>query len=126
MIHLRPATPDDDAFLLGLRNDPELLTFGDSQAPAGPSWLIGHLDVVWAPIGFIRRDIKSDGVVEVSIALLKEMRGRGHGPEALRALPGKLRARVRTDNPASQRAFEKAGFKAVRVTTEHVYYEGGG
>ena len=129
MILLRPATPDDDAFLLGMRNDPELMAFGDSRQPAGPSWLNGHLDViidhVYAPVGFLRRDIMSDGAVEVSIALLKEMRGRGIGTEALREVTktGKIRARVKTNNPASRRAFEKAGFHAVRVDTEHVFYE---
>ena len=123
MILLRPATPDDDAFLLGMRNDPELMAFGDSRQPAGPSWLNGQLDVIYAPVGFVRRDITSDGAVEVSIALLASARGRGVGPAALTQLRGKLRARVKTNNPASQRAFEKAGFHAVRVDPEHVFYE---
>lgn len=132
MILLSPATPNDDAFLLGMRNDPELMAFGDSQQRAGPSWLNGHLDVIYAPVGFVRRDIHADGSVEVSIAILRGMRGRGIGPEALRTLlatrtaSGPLRARVKTSNPASQRAFEKAGFKATRATTEHIIYEVGG
>ena len=129
MIFLRPATPDDDGFLLGMRNDPELMAFGDSRQPAGPSWLNGHLDVIYAPVGFLRRDVMPDGAVEVSIALLASARGRGIGPEALRRTrvdrptPFTLQARVKTNNHASQRAFEKAGFRAVRVDPEHVFYE---
>lgn len=119
MILLRPPQTDADrAWLLALRNDPEIMAYGDSQ-PATEAWLQGDLQVIYAPVGFIRRDAKPEGV-EYSIALIKEARGRGIGTEAITQEladerwkaggPRRVFARIKGDNVASARAFLKAGF----------------
>jgi len=71
------------------------------------------------PVGVLRFDVEGD-VAEISIFLDPKLVGRGYGSAMLREgatwarrnLVGVaiLRAKVKPDNPASSRAFEKAGF----------------
>jgi UDP-2,4-diacetamido-2,4,6-trideoxy-beta-L-altropyranose hydrolase len=75
-------------------------------------------DEAGSPLGQLRIDLHGE-YAEVHLSLAAPHRGRGIGPAALReayALMSSLApdaivvARVRPENPASLRAFEKAGF----------------
>lgn len=71
------------------------------------------------PVGVVRFDIEGDGA-EVSIYLVPQAMGRGHGGPLLLAAEDwlrreqpavtTLRAHVREDNPPSQRLFESTGY----------------
>lgn len=132
-IQLRPARLDDMAKVFRWRNAPEVraASFTDAEIawPAHENWfrqtlanaschlLIGECED--EPVGVIRFDVAAkEG--EISIYLVSGGSGRGVGTALLRAatawvarhLPGLRRivARVRPQNIASQKAFEKAGF----------------
>lgn len=72
-------------------------------------------------IAQVRFDLNDDGEAEVNVAVTENFRGKGRGSEILRRLSqkflenfpkiGAIRAFVKPDNPASRRAFEKAGYK---------------
>ncbi len=132
MLTLRAATSGDAALLLAWRNDPEAIRFSVSGAGVTPEehakWLARRLadpgTHLWiaeergTPVGQVRVDVEG-GTGTVSIAVAPGERGRGLGTAALRAMAGEvesdpavltLRALVHTDNPASGRAFELAGF----------------
>jgi RimJ/RimL family protein N-acetyltransferase len=132
VLTLRAATLDDEALLLGWRNDPEAIRFSVSGQGVNPdehaTWLARRLadpaTHLWiaeergAPVGQVRVDVEG-GTGTVSIAVAPGERGRGLGTAALRAMVAlvesdpavlTLRALVHTDNPASARAFELAGF----------------
>ena len=73
------------------------------------------------PAGQVRFDIDTVGRAEVDISIAAEYRGRGYGAEALRLASTRLFldtgstqvvAHIRSDNGASVRSFEKAGFVA--------------
>lgn len=101
-------------FVLALRNDPEIIAQGVSGVTVGPEWLeTGRFFVIYEPAGYMRVD---GG--EVSIALAKDARSQGVGPKALRRLremcPG-VTAKVKKENGASIRAFQKAGFDEVGI-----------
>lgn len=143
---LRAATSGDEAMLLGWRNDPEAIRFsvtGQGVRPAEHSaWLARRLGDpnthLWiaeergAPVGQVRVDVEGD-TGTVSIAVAPGERGRGVGTAALRAMvreverdPAvrRLRALVRTDNRASVRAFELAGFERLgRLEGEFIVLE---
>jgi RimJ/RimL family protein N-acetyltransferase len=131
-LSLRPATSGDAALLLGWRNDPEAIRFSVSRLGVTPGehaeWLARRLadpaTHLWiaeergTPVGQVRVDVEG-GTGTVSIAVAPGVRGRGLGTASLRAMvtlverdPSvvTLRALVHTDNPASARAFELAGF----------------
>jgi len=137
---LRAATESDSDRLLGWRNDPDAITFSISRRPVGRTehqrWLAWRLAEpaarLWIaeqaghPVGQVRVDVE-DGVGTVSIAVAPEHRGRGLGTailEALNAEAGRdgairrLRALVHPENPASLRAFTRAGYQA-RQNPEH-------
>jgi RimJ/RimL family protein N-acetyltransferase len=130
---LRAATSGDEALLLGWRNDPDAVRFSVSGRGVTPAehatWLQRRLadpdTDLWiaeergTPVGQVRVDVEG-GVGTVSIAVAPGERGRGVGTAALRAMVGEfeadpavltLRALVHTENPASVRAFELAGFR---------------
>lgn len=129
---IRPATLDDEALLLGWRNDPEAVRYsvtGRTVTPAEhATWLARHLGDpgthLWIveergnPVGQVRVAAEA-GTGTVSIAIAPGERGRGLGSAALRAMVleverhhavSTLRALVHSGNPASLRAFELAGF----------------
>ena len=72
-----------------------------------------------------------DAVLEVGYGLAPSARGHGYGAEALRALLGAVlelgvktvRADTTSDNVASQRTLERAGFRIVRCDEQGHYFE---
>jgi RimJ/RimL family protein N-acetyltransferase len=132
---LRPATGQDSSRLLEWRNDPDAVRFSITRravtAAEHKRWLAASLedtDVhLWiaeqagVPVGQIRVDMDR-GTGLVSIAVAPEHRGRGLAAVILNAMVAevgrsgavrKLRAHVDPDNPASLRAFNKAGFRSL-------------
>jgi UDP-2,4-diacetamido-2,4,6-trideoxy-beta-L-altropyranose hydrolase len=78
-------------------------------------------DAQGRPVGQIRFDLGEDATAVISVAVAPDQRGRGYGAaaiaqacELLRVRHGALtvRAYIRLDNIASQRAFSRAGFSA--------------
>lgn len=135
-MNLRPATMDDARFLYDLRREPGYASqcFGPPPASfdAHKAWLRDWLYMFpgLRPLLIVEEDGRAVGMVrlsparpaEVSIALVPEARGKGLCPQVLRAVAAghpHLCARVKPDNEASLRAFEKAGFR--RVAVEMVY-----
>lgn len=127
-IELRPAMTDDGPFLMDLRNSPMVIAAGDSGRRADASWLDGAIDVVWAPVGYVRFDRNDDGSLQVSIALSREARKQGIGTAALEqaklryAKRYPLKASVKLNNKASIRAFEKAGYHEDERSSTHVTF----
>jgi RimJ/RimL family protein N-acetyltransferase len=133
-IRLRRAGVGDARAVFRWRNAPETRRFSFTTRPIAWSehlrWfgetlrrpdrrlLIGERG--GRAIGVLRYDT-AGGSAEVSVYLVPGLGGRGLGPALLRAgsawvrryLPGVtwIRASIRRDNPGSQRAFEKAGFR---------------
>ena len=136
-IGLRPAEPEDEAFLLQVRNDPEIVALGSSQRFVGAKehadWfrktikrddgllLFVELEGHAQPIGYVRLDVDRTCDAEISVVILGPWRGRSIGTRAIRsavemafaAWPAVVRilAYVRSDNEASKRSFAKAGFR---------------
>jgi RimJ/RimL family protein N-acetyltransferase len=134
---LRPADPSDEGRLLEWRNEPTSraasLTEGEVSPEDHKRWYARKLaDPSSAlfivmdgdePVGQIRLDRIANDVAEVSIGLAPEARGRGIGRRALvlAALEAESRlgvttisARIKSENVASLRSFEAAGFREVR------------
>lgn len=138
---LRPANEDDEALLLEWRNDPETRRQSLQQAPVTTAeharWLRERLarrsecriyvaEVDGAPVGQARVDRVGDDRGEISVALSAASRGRGLGraliAKASQAAVADLGVRtvtaiVKSQNAASLRAFEAAGYRDP-VTTE--------
>ena len=136
MITLRSAREADAELLLGWANDPVTRAAGFHRRPIDAAtharWLSERLadprsrlfiglDEHDRPVGQVRLDAGPDGRAEVSISVAHEARGRGVGLELLRAgleagrADGSLRvdvyvARIRPQNVASIRLFERVGF----------------
>jgi UDP-2,4-diacetamido-2,4,6-trideoxy-beta-L-altropyranose hydrolase len=131
-IRLRPATAADCALTFGWANDPEVraasffsrpitedehrIWYAESLAGARVLY-IAELRAV--PIGLARLDPLPDNRAEVGLTIAAPYRGRGLAVRVLDTLCrtavdrgcADLVARVRTDNPRSRRAFERAGFR---------------
>jgi CMP-N-acetylneuraminic acid synthetase/RimJ/RimL family protein N-acetyltransferase len=134
-VTLRPACREDAVALWRWRNDPgtRRASFEQDKIPLARHrrWFaeaLGRSDrriyVVRADgvdAGMVRIDVRGrEGTVSVNLAT--DRRGQGLGSAALRAMAAeafgrlglrRLLARVKTDNPASRRAFERAGFAPV-------------
>jgi len=132
-VSLRPVTAADARRLWELRNEETVrrVSFGPEPIPFDrhQRWLAARLTEAAAPmfmidtpdtgdVGYVRFDAV-EGELHVSVALAPEARGRGLGPEALRAAMHAVRARglrrpvlalVRRDNARSLGAFLRAGF----------------
>jgi UDP-2,4-diacetamido-2,4,6-trideoxy-beta-L-altropyranose hydrolase len=131
-VTLRPATKDDAALLLDWRNDSEAIRFSVSGHGVNPAehreWLSARLNDpsthLWIAeqggdaVGQVRVDVQ-DGTGTVSVAIAASQRGRGFGSAVLQAMvlemerngdTGRLRALAHSENTASIRAFERAGF----------------
>lgn len=129
---LRPATSDDAARLLEWRNDADVVRFSLTGRPVPPidhdAWLAARLarpdarlwiaEEAGEPVGQVRVDLEREAGT-VSIAVAPSHRGRGVGTGMLGALllamkddaeVRTLLATVHTENAASLRAFERAGF----------------
>jgi RimJ/RimL family protein N-acetyltransferase len=124
--------------LLAWRNESAAVRFSATGRPVTAAeherWFArvrGHQSgtTIWiiedngTPVGQVRVDVE-DGVGVVSIAIAVEHRGRGIGPNALRAMVAAvtalggvqvLRALAHPDNSPSLRAFEVAGFHRTAV-----------
>jgi RimJ/RimL family protein N-acetyltransferase len=137
-IALRTVEDGDSALLLEWRNESAAVRFSASGRPVTTAeherWFArvrGDQSgtTIWiveddgTPVGQVRVDVE-DGVGVVSIAIAVEHRGRGIGPNALRAMVDAvtaqggvqlLRALAHPDNSRSLRAFELAGFHSTTV-----------
>jgi RimJ/RimL family protein N-acetyltransferase len=132
VVTLRPADERDGDRILAWRNERDAVVNSESGTavaeadhrrwfgarlddPATKLW-IGEVDDV--PIGMVRVDVRS-GVGTVSVAVDGSRRGEGVGSRLLGALVDELRgdvqvtaleARIRPENVASIKAFERNGF----------------
>jgi len=141
MIELRPATSADADQLLDWVNTPDslagkLATSAPIDHPTHLAWLARRLadpeTRLWViecdhlPIGQLRAEWRA-GAWEIDIFLAPIARGSGHAGRALFAglaqLGNVARARVRHSNVASQRLFERAGFRRTATMPEHIVYE---
>lgn len=128
----RVATAADEDRLLAWRNAPDAVAMSASASPVAPAdhrrWfervLTGGPTRIWiaeedgAAVGQVRVDVRT-GVGEVSVTVAPEARGRGIAGFLLAELERRLAAdvqvhrltaRVRPDNEASVRVFDRAGF----------------
>lgn len=133
-MQLRPAATDDCERLLEWANDPETRAASFHPEPIPPTvhrgWFEASLrgarrlyvierDGIAA--GVARLDSINAQEAEVSLTVAPGYRCRGIGKAALLALAetarssgiSELLARIRKDNPHSQRTFERAGFERV-------------
>lgn len=147
LVTVRPAVPGDEGLLLDWANDPVTRASAFNTATISPdnhhAWLQSRLAdpgthrlfvVLRAPdvpIGQIRFDRKGTGEWEISYALGPTHRGRGLGAamieagmEALhRAVgPVPLVARVKPENLASLRTFERLGFARIPFAGDYVAF----
>jgi RimJ/RimL family protein N-acetyltransferase len=151
-IRLRPWRDDDLPVLTGLRNDvalqAQLLARAQGSRPEQVrEWLqcrSGQADRLLFIIadrgddqarGFIQvSDLDLlDGHANLGICLLGQVRGCGLGGQAISLLADYLRdqwrlrklvLRVRADNAAALRCYEKAGFERCGLLRQHVFIEG--
>ncbi|MFA6169578.1 MAG: GNAT family N-acetyltransferase [Candidatus Margulisiibacteriota bacterium] len=126
-IKLRPAAQDDCADVYRWRNDEATrrvsfssaeISFDDHQkwfqkSLADPARELLIAETGGKKTGVLRFDRLNDFAREVSVNLAPEMRGQGLGAKILALIPitDLLIARAKTSNPASIKAFKKAGFK---------------
>ena len=133
---LRKPTQDDSAFLLAVRNLPEVRAQSKNQdvipEAIHQAWLKTQLESSASAIwiiegggqreGYIRAQATSDRTWLLSVALDQPFRGKGHGSWAVREACWMLKeahgtcclvAEVLSTNPSAQRLFETAGFKCV-------------
>jgi RimJ/RimL family protein N-acetyltransferase len=143
VITVRPATVADAQLLLDWANDPATRIAGFHHdvidRRTHDRWLAARLASPTSrlyvgldrdrPIGQVRLEGGPDGRVEVGISVAPAARGRGIGPELLRAglMAGRAEsdlridvyfARIRPDNAASVALFGGAGF--IHVGSEDV------
>ncbi|MGO4510820.1 UDP-2,4-diacetamido-2,4,6-trideoxy-beta-L-altropyranose hydrolase [Bradyrhizobium sp. 2TAF36] len=143
---LRRATADDARRLWFWRNDPAARAMsGDSWAvpwDAHTKWfnnriadantLIFIIQADGRPCGNVRFHIELTGTAVVSIAMARNVRGRGYGAAALvlacqeafgQGFCERVEARVKRENLASQRIFLKAGFVFTGQEAEYLVYQ---
>jgi RimJ/RimL family protein N-acetyltransferase len=134
---LRPATMSDAELLLEWRNDPKTREASFQQEAIAleehREWLASRLgdpdcalfviELEGRPAGSVRLDRDGDEEAEIHIVVAPESRGAGLASPALDLaseqageLLGvrRVRARVKSGNEASLRAFRSAGFEPVR------------
>lgn len=136
-LRLRPATEEDARLLLDWANDPAAraasfqggaIGWEDHVAWLGrrladPDCLLSLAETTEGePAGVVRFDLGADGVATISLNLAPEQRGRGlaaslilAGCRELRRLhpAATVRALIKPENGASQKAFARAGFEPV-------------
>lgn len=124
-MRLRKATMEDAERLFQWRNDPVTRAASINRDPVAwhdhLAWLEASLtnplrEILIAedgvPLGTVRLD--KDLRTEVSITLAPAARGHGQATSLIALATqtkGPFVARIRPDNPASRRAFQKAGFQ---------------
>jgi len=144
-VAMRRATAADARLLWEWRNDPisrrnststEPIPFEDHVKWLQPRLfspdsivLIGELAA--SNIGTVRFDASDGGIWSVSITVAGSQRNRGLGGRLLSAacryarvngISGPLLGRIRNENAASQRIFERAGFVLAADSTEWLVY----
>ncbi len=139
-LRLRPVTPDDARQLFVWANDPDTrqqslstdeIVWADhlhwlESKLADPRCTFYLVEQDGTPIGQVRFDREQDGgdsIAVISISLDPALRGRGLGTAAIGAAVAQLQkdapasvihAYIKESNPASLRAFHKAGFRDLR------------
>jgi UDP-2,4-diacetamido-2,4,6-trideoxy-beta-L-altropyranose hydrolase len=139
MLVLRPATSDDSRRIWHWANDAatRAMSFSSAAIPweSHERWYSARLADANCrffiaaygeeALGQVRYDLDGDDAI-VSIGLAPEQRGRGWGPRILRTSATQLFAQtpvrriiayIKPENIASQRAFERAGYRLVRQET---------
>jgi RimJ/RimL family protein N-acetyltransferase len=134
---LRPATVDDEAFVLTVRNDPDVRANSRTDAEKDGWWYgqcLGNpynkiyiVEDDQVPIGFGSLHLLTPTVAEISLAVALDYRSKGHGSKIIEALidlgrtQGVTRffATVRGANVPSLRSFLSQSF----VPTKWVYLE---
>jgi L-amino acid N-acyltransferase YncA len=82
-------------------------------------------------VGTVRLDVVDKGILEVSININPEMRGKGLGQVVLQRAcekgfslgANRLLAKVKQENAASIKIFEKVGFKLLNTTNGLQQYQ---
>jgi RimJ/RimL family protein N-acetyltransferase len=141
-MRLRPAVAADARLLWRWANDPATRAWSYLSAKipweGHRRWLAGKLEtprrsriyvaMAPGPAGQIRFEVVRAGVARVGVSVAPEQRGRGLGVRIIRQ--GCRRASrdlglrrvlayIKTENAASVRAFERAGFRFVRRAAPH-------
>lgn len=140
-IHLRKAAPGDLKFLFNLRNEESVRAVSLNSAPvdlnihrkwfekklASSDSAIFIAEIGSSPVAQVRFDADGQSA-EVSIAVVKDFRGKGYGAEILKAAAARffsefpdvktIRAFINLGNDASLRSFGKAGYKLVGESDE--------
>lgn len=132
-VSLRPAAEDDCRRLWEWRNDPTTrrasfqtgaIVYADHQRwfgerlrdPQTRFFIVQ--DPEGEPVGYVRFQVRR-GEAEISVSIDRAHRGKGYGPAAIRLSSdlllsmdrlGGIVAYVRTENPSSLAAFQRAGF----------------
>jgi RimJ/RimL family protein N-acetyltransferase len=131
---LRPATENDEALLLEWRNEPETRRQSLQPAPVSPEdharWFADRLgrpadcsiyiaELDGTPLGQARVELTGVGQGEISVAVAAGFRGRGLGRSLIARATERAAAElgahsvtavVKSENVASLRAFEAAGY----------------
>ena len=129
-IRLRPATLADAPFVYAIRNDPQTraaslnadeLSYEDhykwfKASLTNPKRRLFIAEAAEESIGSGRMDLGNEGIT-LSWTLAPEQRGRGYGHSLVKALAalerGRLVALIRSENLASRRVAEGAGFRLI-------------
>lgn len=139
---LRPARASDMEQVFHHANDPLVRQNSLRQAPiewaSHVQWFTARLNRQESPfyivehtsgayMGQVRLDPQENGQVRISISLTAAWRGKGLSSaiirRAIRAAECRsVVATIRTENLASQRAFEKAGFRCTGRTPDLAHY----
>jgi UDP-2,4-diacetamido-2,4,6-trideoxy-beta-L-altropyranose hydrolase len=153
-LRLRRAQENDIGLLWEWANDSQVraASFSSAEIPwaSHAAWFAKKLqqdqcrifiaeDEKGTPVGQIRFDGRADGDCEIDVSIAKAWRGRGVAATLIRqAVPlvwhaghcAQIHALVKSENVASVKAFERAGFKRVSINNVqgnaavHLVYEG--
>lgn len=145
MINFRSAEFTDADLLLEWTNDVEVRRNSFNQTKIGYNdhirWLkckladdntrLYIIEVDGKPAGQIRIDVVN-GTPVINYSLSKEFRGRGLGTQVLKEIGPHLKrcgfrhncliGKVKKENTASHRAFEKAGYSVVEQNEDYLTY----
>ncbi len=145
-VRVRKATLKDAAFLLALRNDPDVRRqFIDTSTVKLPNhirWLTAVLNdadrvllvgmnASKRPIGQIRFDV-ARGVSDISLSIAKPFRGKGYGVQMVlkgmlfmkkRFQGVRVKAKIKRKNMASIITFERAGFVRYAGSKDFIFLQ---
>ncbi|MGB8401410.1 UDP-2,4-diacetamido-2,4,6-trideoxy-beta-L-altropyranose hydrolase [Bradyrhizobium sp.] len=142
---LRAATADDSRRLWLWRNEHGARNMSPDQRPvaweAHSRWLTARLadadtmifivETNGRPCGSVRFHVEQTKNASVSIAMARHVRGKGYGAAALdsacqavfkQQFCDRIEARVKRENIASQKIFEKCGFLTVGTDAVYLFY----